>query len=87
MKESSKYEYFYLSKFKNSIRIKIELLSKFIEYYEQFYIFKPMRKIQIFLNDYLYPNRRGETIEIYEIGDFEKANSTIILHKTEMLLT
>jgi hypothetical protein len=81
LKESSKYEYFYLNKFKNSIRIKIDLLLQFIDYYEQFHIFKPLHKIQISLNNFLHPNRVEETIEISEMKDFKKANSSIILHK------
>lgn len=81
MAEASKYEYMYLGRFKTSIRIKINLLSQFIDYYEQYYVFRPLYKIQLFLNDFLYPNRIGMPIEISEIKDFKKANYSIVLHK------
>lgn len=83
LEEASKYEYITISRFKNYFRIKIDLLLKFTDYYEQFYVSKPLYKFQLFLNDFLYPNKSGETIEISEIKDFKKANVSIILYKMQ----
>ena len=86
LEEASKYEYFYLNIFKTSFRIKIDLLLQFVEYYENYYVFKPLYRIQYFLNNFLYPSQIGEIVEISEMKDFKKANSSIILHKMEKII-
>lgn len=89
LKKLSESEDFYISLFNSHVRIRIDLLSQFIDYYEKFHVYKPIFRFQIFFNDFLLslsnkidesPNR----IEISEEKDFKKVNSSIILHKIKL---
>lgn len=86
-KKISKAEYFCFSQFDSHIKIKIDLLSKFLDYFEKFHVFRPIFRVQIFFNDLLFSKRTNEfpdRIEISEVKDFKKVNSAIILHKTKL---
>ncbi|WP_131368612.1 hypothetical protein [Chryseobacterium soli] len=84
--KASEFENLYLNNFSTIFRIRIALLAKFIEYYEKFYIFKPLARLQLIFASHLYPNRINETVDIFEEEDFKRANFSIIKHKSNLMV-
>jgi len=81
LREDSINKDFYIFISKKLVIINIDLIPEFIKYYESFRIYKSVYKIQIFINDFLYPNEKGKNIELKTKKDFNKVNTLIIKHK------
>ena len=81
LREDSVNKDFYIFISNKLVIINIDLIPEFIKYYESFRIYKSVYKIQIFINDFLYPNEKGKYIELKTKKDFNKVNTLIIKHK------
>ena len=81
LREDSINKDFYIFISKKLVIINIDLIPEFIKYYESFRIYKSVYKIQIFINEFLYPNEQGKNIELKTKEDFNKVNTLIIKHK------